>query len=460
VDLGFETVGNATLVVHDRGPVLVTDPWVEGPAYFGSWSLAYDIPEEQRAAIDSARWVWFSHGHPDHLNPTSLPRFLGKEILLADHVGGRIAEDLRRGGFAVTVLTDNEWVSLSDRVRVMCLADYNQDSVLLVDVGGRLVVNLNDSMEKGWGSLLRRVIRSYPTSFVLRLAGYGDADMINFFDEEGTPIPSGAQRRKEAGFQVGARVARTTDTFGARYFIPFSSFHRYQRTDSDWANRWTTSVADISRGFASESSEILPAFIRYDCTDDSVEQLDPKERPADLFEPDAFGDVWSDELGTDEVARASSYFKAVAHLSRTIDFVDLKVGGREHRVALGASRGGRGVTFEVPRGSLMKALEWNIFDDLLIGNFMRTTLHGKWPESRLNSNITPYVAKYADNGQARTEEELTRYFAEYRRRLGPTRYTRHLVERKALTTIRARLRADSPAAAFATKAYQRLASRT
>jgi len=460
MELGFETVGNATLIVHDRHPVLATDLWVEGSAYFGSWSLAYDIPDQQRAAIDAAPFVWFSHGHPDHLNPTSLPHLLGKQILLADHVGGRIAADLRRGGFQVTVLRDKTWTPLSNRVRVMCLADYNQDSVLLVDVGGRLVVNLNDSMEKGWGSLLRRIIRSYPTSFILRLAGYGDADMINFFDEDGEHVPSGAQLRKEDGYRVGAQVARTTDTFGARFFIPFSSFHRYQRADSDWANCWTTSVADIGLGYESAASEILPAFLRFDCTDDSVTPLNPAELPALVRAPEEFGDVWSDQLDADDRTRATAYFRSVQHLARTIDFVALDVGGRTHTVSLGHSTGGPGVTFAVPRTSLMQALEWHTFDDLLIGNFMRTTLHGRWPATRLSAGFTPYVAKYADNGQARTEQELKRYLAEYRRRLGLARSTRHWVERSAMTTIRARLQADSPAAAFATRAYQRLAART
>jgi hypothetical protein len=47
MDLGFETIGNATLIAYDQGPVLVTDPWIEGSAYFGSWSLSHTIPAEQ-----------------------------------------------------------------------------------------------------------------------------------------------------------------------------------------------------------------------------------------------------------------------------------------------------------------------------------------------------------------------------------------------------------------------------
>ena len=51
MEIGFETIGNATLVCHDRSPVLVTDPWLTGGAYFGSWELSHAIPEETMAAI-------------------------------------------------------------------------------------------------------------------------------------------------------------------------------------------------------------------------------------------------------------------------------------------------------------------------------------------------------------------------------------------------------------------------
>ena len=459
MDLGFETLGNATLIVHDGSPILVTDPWMEGSAYFGSWGMSHEIPAEQAASIRSAPWVWFSHGHPDHLNPDSLPLFLGKRILLADHVGNRIASDLRGGGFDVTILKDNEWLRLSDRVRVMCLADYNQDSVLLVDVGGRLVVNLNDSTEKGWGSLIRGIVRQFDVSFALRLTGYGDADMINFVDENGIRIKSGPEIRKEAGYKVGAQAARMTDAFGCRYFVPFSSFHRYQRSDSVWANGATTPVDDIGRGYSSNASEMLPAFVRYDCVTDLVERIDPAIAAEHIYEPEEFGDVWSDELSKQERSSVARYFSSISHLHGYLEFVNVRVGGRDLEVPLGGPRG-RGITFHVPRSSLMKAVEWQIFDDLLIGNFMQTILHGAWPESKLGRNVTPYIAKYADNGRARTDDELRIYFAEYRRRLGAVRYLRHAIERQAKETLQEHLARDSPALSAITRTYQRMARHT
>jgi L-ascorbate metabolism protein UlaG (beta-lactamase superfamily) len=71
--IGIRTTGNATLIAYDEKPILVTDPWLgeEDAAYFGSWNLAYKISEDIKKEIQSAEYVWFSHGHPDHLNPSS-----------------------------------------------------------------------------------------------------------------------------------------------------------------------------------------------------------------------------------------------------------------------------------------------------------------------------------------------------------------------------------------------------
>jgi hypothetical protein len=43
----------------------------------------------------------------------------------------------------------------------------------------------------------------------------------------------------------------------------------------------------------------------------------------------------------------------------------------------------------------MTAVEYQVFDDLLIGNFMRTKLHGG---AKLYPHFTPRTAKYSDNG--------------------------------------------------------------
>ena len=55
--------------------VLTTDPWIKGKPYFGSWSHAYNIPKEQLDNIYKSKYIWLSHGHPDHIDPDSLDLF-------------------------------------------------------------------------------------------------------------------------------------------------------------------------------------------------------------------------------------------------------------------------------------------------------------------------------------------------------------------------------------------------
>ena len=58
----------------------------------------------------------------------------------------------------------------------------------------------------------------------------------------------------------------------------------------------------------------------------------------------------------------------------------------------------------------MTCIEDELFGDLLIGNYMRTTLYNV---EALYPNFTPFVAKYGDNGGAKTKRELARYFGHY-----------------------------------------------
>ena len=83
-ECGFETVGNATIILHDGAPLLASDPWITGPAYFGSWGLSHQIPAEQMEAIQQCEYVWISHGHPDHLSGDSLKLLANKKVLVPE----------------------------------------------------------------------------------------------------------------------------------------------------------------------------------------------------------------------------------------------------------------------------------------------------------------------------------------------------------------------------------------
>ena len=91
------------------------------------------------------------------------------------------------------------------------------------------------------------------------------------------------------------------------------------------------------------------------------------------------------------------------------------MGGKTHTTCLN-KKSNKGITFTVPRSSLMKSVQFEIFDDLLIGNFMKTTLHNM--NSLYECDFNFLLTKYGDNGLAKTEAEVKKYLQEYKKRSG------------------------------------------
>jgi hypothetical protein len=280
---------------------------------------------------------------------------------------------------------------------------------LLVDVGGRLFIDMNDSAGHARIRLIRKIARQYRHSYVLRLSGYGDADMVNFFDLEG--------KRVERHYDplVGRWLSQYAQRIGAKSVIPFSSFHQYQREDSAWANAYTTPLFAYREGFDERLAEFIDPFVWIDCASGEVLNLDPPKTPRSLHKPEEFGDSWSDELNVDDKRLLEDYFRRKEALYELLGFLTFTVGGKSHTIDLGGPSD-RGVTFETPRNSLMSAVTCRVFDDLLGGNFMKTTLHNV--QSLYDPNFTYLVTKFGDNGCAETKSELEAYLAEYKRRAG------------------------------------------
>ena len=404
--LGFDSIGSATLIAYDGVPVLTTDAWINDDAYFGSWTHDYAIPAEQMDAIKRAKFHWLSHGHPDHLNVESLPLLSGGEFLLSDHFGGRIRREMEGLGYRVRVLKDRQWVQLSDRIKVYSIANLNQDSILLIDIAGTLVINTNDSPDYGASFHVRRIAKRYKNVFYCALHGWGGADMINLFDPDGRKLTDPSEKRRP----IAPRAQRAAKIHGAHYAIPFSGFHAYQREDSAWANSLIPQLEDYQSNALPVGPQMLPAFVRVNVENNDIQKIDPPRNELRLRAPEDFGDNWSDPLTAEDAKKIDTYFRAREHLADSFGFIEVKFGGKSHVVDLNPDKRNQGISLEAPRNSFMTCLEYEIFDDLLIGNFMKTTLHGV---EGLYPDFSPYVAKYGDNGGAKTKAELRSYFLHY-----------------------------------------------
>ena len=292
----------------------------------------------------------------------------------------------------------------------MCITTIIQDAILLLDIQGRLFVNLNDAGSRHCTNFIRKIVSGYSESYLLSLSGYGDGDSIGFFDENGRLIDPTKKHKIKVGEQLGIQAK----SLGVNNVIPFSSMHKYQRSDSIWANEYITPIDSYEIGIPN-SLNYIPPFIYLDCSNGTYELIKPD--PVDLKTRNCkeFGDNWADELDKSDKEVIENYFKRKEKIRQDISFINFKVGGRDNFFKF-ESKKKKGITFEVPRNSLIKALNLQIFDDLLIGNFMKTTLHGM--QGIYEGDFAFYLAKYADNGRAETLSELESYFRVYQQRAG------------------------------------------
>ncbi len=438
--LKFETLGNAILQVFENDkPVLATDPWLRGTAYFGSWALDHALTEHQIQNVVSSPFVWISHGHPDHLHNESV-QLLSKtqQILLPNHYHPEIADSFRGKGFSVSVMRFKEWMRLTPSIRAMCLENENQDGILIVEAGDALIINLNDSPLGGEGAFLKNLVRNYRKTFLLSLCSI-DADMFNFVDDDGKSLvgPPDAMKRGEI-----QGVCDLCSYLGVQYFCCFSSQHVYVRGDSKWANPYRIGWHSMQEHWNSRTQLVEP-FVTVDLSDCTITRNHPTQQTDMSRVSDTTGDdAWNEKMSEADWKELGEFVHRFKLLNTRMDFVQFTVAGERRTYYLNPRaeqkdpRNRRGVNFFVPRHSLMETVQYGYFDDLLIGNFMKTQVIN----FSLYPNFSPYIAKYGGNAKVYTAPELWKmrwhYFS-----LSPMAYLKHHLSQLWVWNLKPVLRA-------------------
>ena len=135
----------------------------------------------------------------------------------------------------------------------------------------------------------------------------------------------------------------------------------------------------------------------------------------EVKKPSEFGDNYSDVLERSDLLKINDYFHKRKELFKFLNFINFRVGNKDNFIDFYKKKN-KGITFSLPRNSLMEAIEYEIFDDLLIANFMKTTLHNM--ESLYDTEFNQKLTKYSDNGRVFTEEQLKKYYKFYTKKSG------------------------------------------
>ena len=216
--LDVEILNHATVVLRSGGVRLLVDPWLEGHAFSGGWSLARETPEASWRSLDDATHLWVSHWHSDHLHVPTLRKLAARNprvrVMANDSHNFTMVDRFEAMGFEDVrpIAERHRWSD--EHLEATRFPTAAIDNMLLVQLGGWRVLVYNDC-NLPLPAVRRLRERLGPIDVVL--LNYNHAGRL-FVDE-----PAEAVRER-----LWRAMVANVDALGATSAVPYASFHRYR----------------------------------------------------------------------------------------------------------------------------------------------------------------------------------------------------------------------------------------
>ena len=271
--LRLQTLGHACAVLYRDGeaPLLATDPWLLGSVYWRSWWLQhYPSPEDIDWLAKSA-CIYITHEHPDHFHMPSIRRLGHGPTYLFPALAERgYLDHMASQGYRAEIVAPLRWHALADRISILSIPVWNDDSLLLIDTPTTLILNLNDAKPlPPVISAVRRVAGRIAKPRVL-LCSYSPASLVNSFTDD-----SGIVSLKPPRHYVNY-VCRLCDSLSADCYIPFASQAIFNRADSRWANDQRTTWDHLQQYWDSPT-RLLPPYATLDLKNLQFQTIPPEQ---------------------------------------------------------------------------------------------------------------------------------------------------------------------------------------
>ena len=238
----FTILSHAGMLIEAAGTKLVCDPWILGSCHWRSW---WNYPKAAEFRKDDVNFIYLTHLHWDHFHGPSLRKFpKSATILVPAEPSTRMMDDLVGFGFAKIIeLPHGKTHTLAPGLRVTSYQfGLALDSVLVVDDGCTVLVNMNDCKIRGLS--LRYLIKRHPkVDFLFRSHSSAQAYPVCV---EASNLAELRYRTNEdymEDFIAATRLVRP------RYAIPFASNHCFLHKETRHFNDTVVSPIHVKRSF-------------------------------------------------------------------------------------------------------------------------------------------------------------------------------------------------------------------
>lgn len=277
-------VSHAALLIEYDGFTLLTDPWIDGPAFLGAWTQYPPSPYDVSDLAEEVDAIWITHEHSDHLHPPTLSQFDPETPVYVPELNyQRLADRLSEVGLTnVHRLPTGTPYRLAENVEAVCFESGStwNDSILLVDCGGFQILNVND-VGVNWD------VQSHVESVDLVASGFA-------FGASGYPLTwhhlTDSEKRSLVDDRNRGQLQKCkqlVDLFDPTYFLPFAKFFTLAQPDHE---RYRTRIeknmpGDVADYLAEEPVRVLDMLPgeQWHGDDDVIARLPDRER---FFEDD------------------------------------------------------------------------------------------------------------------------------------------------------------------------------
>jgi len=272
-------VSHAALLIEYDGFTLLTDPWIDGPAFLGAWTQYPPSPYDVSDLADEVDAIWITHEHSDHLHPPTLSQFDPETPVYVPELNyQRLSDRLADIGLEnVHRLPTETPYQLADNVEAVCFESGStwNDSILLVDCGGFQILNVND-VGVNWD--VQEHVESVDmvaSGFAFGASGY-PLTWTHLSDDEKRSLVDDRNRGQLA------KCEQLVDLFDPSYFLPFAKFftlaqpdHRRYREQME--KNTPGDVADYLDDEPVRVLDLVPGE-RWAGADDSIDRVPDRER--------------------------------------------------------------------------------------------------------------------------------------------------------------------------------------
>jgi CMP-N-acetylneuraminate monooxygenase len=245
---------HACLEISYEGFTLLTDPWLDGPAFLGAWA-ASPAPDSDGSNLRPDA-ILITHEHSDHFHEPTLRHFDRRTpVFVPDFPNERLPRRLAALGF-----TDVHRVRFGERTRLRRNwtvtafepASYWNDAFVLVDVEGFRIFDINDAGVNARIAKMAGPVDVLAVQFSAGASGY-PWTWAHLSDEEKVEI---SRKACEGKLQL---IREATTLYGASAVLPFAShFALWHPTHLHYASLMKrNTLADVTATLADTAVDVI-----------------------------------------------------------------------------------------------------------------------------------------------------------------------------------------------------------